>query len=89
MKHRGAGQFKGDTLYWGKGSSRWFLKCYHKGDEINRKKSNYPDALRTPEMLDFAARSLRFEMTLKSNFYVKECYIYLLIDTRNCYAITH
>jgi II/X family phage/plasmid replication protein len=68
LKHRGAGQFKGDTLYWGKGSNRWFLKCYHKGDEINRKKSNYPDALRTPEMLDFAARSLRFEMTLKSNF---------------------
>ena len=38
LKHRGAGQFKGDTLYWGKGSRRWFLKCYSKGDEIDGKK---------------------------------------------------
>lgn len=68
LKHRGAGQFKGDTLYWGKGSKRWFLKCYSKGDEINSKKSNFPEELRTPEMLDYASRSLRFEMTLKSNY---------------------
>ena len=38
LKHRGAGQFSGDTLYWGKGSRRWVLKCYSKGDEINSKK---------------------------------------------------
>lgn len=68
LKHRGAGQFKGDTLYWGKGSKRWFLKCYSKGDEINSRKSNYPAALRTPDMLDYAERSLRFEMTIKSNY---------------------
>lgn len=68
LKHRGAGQFKGDTLYWGKGSKRWFLKCYSKGDEINNKKSNFPEALRTSQMLEYADRSLRFEMTLKSNF---------------------
>ena len=37
LKYRGAGQFKGDTLYWGKTSKRWFLKCYSKGDEINGK----------------------------------------------------
>mgnify|MGYP003516718375 CR=1 FL=1 len=67
LKHRGAGQFKGDTLYWGKGSRRWFLKCYSKGDEINSKKSNYPAALRTPEMLAYAERALRLELTLKSN----------------------
>ena len=67
LKHRGAGQFKGDTLYWGKGSRRWFLKCYSKGDEINSKKSNYPTALRTPEMLAYAERALRLELTLKSN----------------------
>lgn len=79
LKHRGAGQFKGDTLYWGKGSKRWFLKCYHKGDEINRKKSNYPAALRTSEMLDFAARSLRFEMTLKSN-YLRETGYYMPVN---------
>lgn len=67
LKHRGAGQFKGDTLYWGKGSKRWFLKCYSKGDEINSKKSNFPEALRTPQMLEYADRALRIELTLKSN----------------------
>ena len=43
LKHRGAGQFKGDTLYWGNiRSRRWFLKCYSKGDEINSKKVIFP-----------------------------------------------
>lgn len=67
LKHRGAGQFKGDTLYWGKGSRRWFLKCYSKGDEINSRKSNFPSVLRTPEMLEYAERALRLELTIKSN----------------------
>lgn len=67
LKHRGAGQFKGDTLYWGKGSRRWFLKCYSKGDEINSKKSNFPNILRTPKMLAYAERALRIELTIKSN----------------------
>lgn len=67
LKHRGAGQFKGDTLYWGKNSRRWSIKCYSKGDEINSRKSNFPDALRTPEMLAYADRALRLELTLKSN----------------------
>ena len=67
LKHRGAGQFKGDTLYWGKGSRRWFLKCYSKGDEIDGKKSNFPNELRTPQMLEYADRALRLELTLASN----------------------
>lgn len=67
LKHRGAGQFKGDTLYFGKSSRRWSIKCYSKGDEINGKKSNFPDALRTPEMLEYADRALRIELTLRSN----------------------
>ena len=67
LKHRGTGQFKGDTLYWGKGSTRWFLKCYSKGEEINSKKSTFPDALRTPDMLSYADRALRLELTMKSN----------------------
>ncbi len=67
LKHRGAGQFQGDTLYFGKNSRRWSIKCYSKGDEINSKKSNFPDALRTPEMLAYADRSLRIELTLRSN----------------------
>lgn len=68
MKHRGAGQFSKSTLYWGKGSRRWFLKCYSKGDEINSKKSNFPAALRTPQMLEYANKALRFEVCLKSNY---------------------
>ena len=67
LKHRGAGQFRGETLYWGKSSRRWSLKCYSKGDEINHKKSNFPHALRTPDMLEYAERALRVELTIKSN----------------------
>ena len=68
MPHRGKGVFSGDTLYWGKGSKYWFLKCYSKGDEINSKKSNFPSELRTPQMIDYANRSLRLELVLCSKF---------------------
>ena len=67
LKHRGAGQFSGDTLYWGKGSRRWLIKCYSKGDEINRKGSNFPNDLRIPQMLEYAERALRLEIVIKSN----------------------
>jgi len=66
MPYRGKGVFSGDTLYWGKGSKYFFLKCYSKGDEINHKKSNFPDALRTPQMLEYADKSLRLELVLCS-----------------------
>lgn len=66
MPHRGKGVFSGDTLYWGKGSKYYSLKCYSKGDEINGKKSNFPDVLRTPQMLEYADRALRLELTLCS-----------------------
>jgi II/X family phage/plasmid replication protein len=68
MPYRGKGVFSGDTLYWGKGSKYFYLKCYSKGDEINRKKSNFPDALRIPQMLEYAECSLRLELVLCSNF---------------------
>ena len=66
MPHRGKGVFSGDTLYWGKGSKYYFLKCYSKGDEINHKKSNFPNELRTPQMLEYADRALRLEIVLCS-----------------------
>ena len=66
MPYRGKGVFKGDTLYWGKGSKYFYLKCYSKGDEIDGKKSNFPKELRIPEMLDFADRALRIELVLCS-----------------------
>lgn len=68
MQHRGKGVFSGDTLYWGKGSKYWFMKCYSKGDEINSKKSNFPDELRTPQMLEYADKALRLELVLCSKF---------------------
>ena len=34
LRHRGAGQFKGETLYFGKTSTRWALKIYAKGLEL-------------------------------------------------------
>ena len=66
MPYRGKGVFSGDTLYWGKGSKYYYLKCYSKGDEINSKKSNFPDDLRTPEMLEYADKALRLEIVLCS-----------------------
>lgn len=66
MPYRGKGVFSGDTLYWGKGSKYYYLKCYSKGDEINSKKSNFPDDLRTPEMLEYADKALRLELVLCS-----------------------
>lgn len=66
MPYRGKGVFSGDTLYWGKGSKYFYLKCYSKGDEINSKKSNYPDALRVPQMLNYADKALRLELVLCS-----------------------
>ena len=41
MKHRGAGQFSGDTAYFGKNSRRWSLKCYSKGNEISARGHTY------------------------------------------------
>ena len=68
LARRGRGVFSGDTLYWGKlkKDNYWFLKCYSKGDEINSKKSNFPQELRTPEMLEYADKALRLELTLAS-----------------------
>lgn len=66
LKRRGRGVFSGDTLYWGKQKKDnfWYLKCYSKGDEINSKKSNFPNELRTPSMLEYADKALRLEMTI-------------------------
>ena len=66
MPYRGKGVFSGDTLYWGKGSKYYYLKCYSKGDEINSKKSNFPSDLRTPQMLEYADKALRLELVLCS-----------------------
>lgn len=61
LKHRGAGQFSGDTAYFGKNSRRWALKCYSKGLEILAKGHKLPQELATPEMLEYAQKALRIE----------------------------
>ena len=61
LKHRGAGQFSGDTAYFGKNSRRWALKCYSKGLEILAKGHKLPPELAIPEMLEYAQKALRIE----------------------------
>lgn len=71
LKHRGAGQFTGDTLYFGKHSRFWALKCYSKGHEITAKNHSLPPALQIPELLDWANKALRLELVLRSMFLKK------------------
>lgn len=65
MKHRGAGQFSGDTAYFGKNSRRWSLKCYSKGNEIAAKGHNLPFELQIPELVLYANKSLRIEAVIR------------------------
>lgn len=65
LKHRGAGQFSGDTAYFGKNSRRWGLKCYSKGNEIKAKDHKLPPELCIPEMLEYADKALRIEAFIR------------------------
>ena len=66
LKHRGAGQYSGDTLYFAKHSRRWSVKCYSKGSEINAKGHQLPKDLQVPELIEWADRALRLELVLRS-----------------------
>lgn len=68
LKHRGAGQFTGDTLYFGKHSRFWALKCYSKGHEIMAKHHALPTELQIPELMLWADKSLRLELVLRGMF---------------------
>ena len=65
LKHRGAGQFSGDTAYIGKNSRRWAMKCYSKGHEITAKGHQLPKELQIPEMIEYANKSLRLELVIR------------------------
>ncbi|WP_336916792.1 phage/plasmid replication protein, II/X family [Acinetobacter modestus] len=65
LKHRGAGQFSGDTAYIGKNSRRWGVKCYSKGHEISAKGHQLPKELQIPELLEYADKSLRLELVMR------------------------
>jgi II/X family phage/plasmid replication protein len=66
LKRRGVGQYSGETLYFGKSSRRWAVKCYSKGHEINAKGHKLPKELQIPELLDFADKALRIELVIRS-----------------------
>ena len=67
LRHRGKGQFNHGTLYFGKGSRRWLLKMYHKGQEIKaNSKHQRKDIFDLPAVTDFAEKSLRVELQLRS-----------------------
>jgi II/X family phage/plasmid replication protein len=65
LKHRGSGQYSGDTLYFAKHSRRWSVKCYSKGHEINAKGHQLPKELQHPELIEWAEKSLRIEMVIR------------------------
>lgn len=66
LKRRGSGQFSGDTAYFGKNSRRWSVKCYSKGNEIMAKGHKLHKDLAIPEMLEYADKSLRIELVIRS-----------------------
>lgn len=67
LSHRGRGQLvKGSTLYFGKNSRRWSLKLYSKGQEITAKGHGQDAILALPSAREWADRTLRAELTLRS-----------------------
>lgn len=67
LSHRGRGQLvKGSTLYFGKNSRRWSLKLYSKGQELDAKGHRQLVVDQLPAVREWAERSLRAELTLRS-----------------------
>lgn len=66
MRQRGQGVLQGSTLYFGKHSRRWALKCYSKGEEVNAKDHKLPLALQLPSVMEWAEKSLRIEIRMLS-----------------------
>jgi hypothetical protein len=67
-RHKGGVATDG-TVYFGKNSQRWTLKCYHKGDELQARGKGHgipqeiPNAKR---LLEWAQGVVRFEVTLRA-----------------------
>jgi II/X family phage/plasmid replication protein len=66
LKHRGRGQFRGDSLLYGGGSRRWSLTLYAKGSEIDAPKHGLPFALRDTSLPAYAQGLLRAEVRMLS-----------------------
>lgn len=63
---RGRPEMKGSTLYWGKSSTRWAIKAYSKGEEIEQPKHRLPEALQQTPLEAWADNKLRIELRLKT-----------------------
>ena len=61
----GVGVLTGGTVYWGKHSSRWAIKAYSKGEEINKKGHRLPPELSLTSLSNYADDKLRVEVTLR------------------------
>jgi II/X family phage/plasmid replication protein len=61
----GVGVLTGGTVYWGKHSSRWAIKAYSKGEEINKKGHKLPPELSLTSLSNYADDKLRLEITLR------------------------
>ena len=69
MQFRGAGLFKQGTLYFTPDSRRYIPKIYFKYDEIFSKDKSHrlhEDLLQVPELVEYAEKSLRFEIKILS-----------------------
>lgn len=66
MAHRGRGEFKGSTLYFGKNSQRWSLKVYPKGAELVA--HPLPLDLAESSLPGHAAGLVRIELCLRSKW---------------------
>lgn len=69
MKFRGAGLFKEGTLYFTPKSRRFVPKIYFKYDEITSSDKNHrlhDNLLQVEELLEYAKKSLRFEIKILS-----------------------
>lgn len=74
LKHRGSGQFAGDTLYFGKNSRRWSVKCYSKGHELTVKGRGLHADLAHPLLVEYAEKALRLELVMRS-MHLKDCHL--------------
>lgn len=62
----GRAMMKGSTLYWQPASTRWSMKAYSKGDEIEARNHKLPIELQETLLPAWANDKLRVELTLKT-----------------------
>jgi II/X family phage/plasmid replication protein len=75
LKHRGRGNFYGDSLVFGQKSRRWSLTLYAKGPELEKHK--LPTALAGTSLMAHAQELLRAEVRMRSLELVSESLAYV------------